>query len=53
MMATMQAVQVQAPGGPEQLTIGTAERPTPGPTEVLVCVRATALNRADTYQRRG
>jgi len=53
MMETMQAVQVQAPGGPEQLTMGTVERPMPGPTEVLVRVRATALNRADTYQRRG
>lgn len=52
-MERMQAVQVRAPGGPEQLTIGAVERPTPGPREVLVRVRATALNRADTYQRRG
>jgi len=52
-MASMRAVQVKEAGGPEQLIIETVEQPTPGPREVLVRVHATALNRADTYQRRG
>jgi tumor protein p53-inducible protein 3 len=40
-------------GGPEVLTIAELAEPVPGPFEVLVEVRATALNRADLLQRRG
>ncbi len=49
----MQAVIVSEPGGPEQMTIDDVPTPTPGPDEVQVHVHATALNRADTFQRRG
>jgi putative PIG3 family NAD(P)H quinone oxidoreductase len=49
----MQAVIVQSPGGPEQLQIGTWEKPVPAARQLLVRVEATALNRADTLQRAG
>jgi putative PIG3 family NAD(P)H quinone oxidoreductase len=49
----MQAVIVQSPGGPEQLQIGTWEKPAPAAHQLLVKVEATALNRADTLQRAG
>lgn len=52
-MPTMRAVVVDTPGDPDQLTIRDIERPDPGPHEVRIRVKATALNRADTYQRRG
>lgn len=50
---SMKAVLVPTEGGPEHLTIG--EHPTPDPSadELLVKVHAAALNRADTFQRRG
>ena len=40
-------------GGPEVLTLGEVSAPTPGPTQLLIDVKATALNRADTIQRQG
>jgi putative PIG3 family NAD(P)H quinone oxidoreductase len=49
----MQAVIVQSPGGPDQLQIGSWEKPKPSAYQVLVRVEATALNRADTLQRAG
>jgi putative PIG3 family NAD(P)H quinone oxidoreductase len=49
----MRAVTVLESGGPEQLAIDDVPTPEPGPHEVLVQVHATALNRADTFQRRG
>ena len=49
----MRAITVSEPGGPEQLAMGEVPTPAPGPHEVLVQVHATALNRADTFQRRG
>lgn len=49
----MRAIVVPEPGGPEQMTLDEVPTPTPGPDEVLVRVHATALNRADTFQRRG
>ena len=52
-MPTMRAVVVDTPGDPDQLTIRGIERPDPKPHEVRIRVQATALNRADTYQRRG
>jgi putative PIG3 family NAD(P)H quinone oxidoreductase len=49
----MRAVVVTEEGAPEHMTIGEAPTPEPGPEEVRVRVHATALNRADTFQRRG
>ena len=50
---TMQAILVREPGGPEQLTLGGHPSPIPERDELLVRVRATALNRADLMQRQG
>jgi len=49
----MKAVYIESHGGPEVLTYG--ERPDPiiEPHEVKVRVRASALNRLDTYTRAG
>jgi putative PIG3 family NAD(P)H quinone oxidoreductase len=49
----MRAAVITTPGGPEVFAIQEIEDPQPGPEEVLVAVRATALNRADLLQRRG
>lgn len=49
----MRAVRITGPGGPEVLEVADVADPSPGPEEVLVAVRATALNRADLMQRRG
>jgi putative PIG3 family NAD(P)H quinone oxidoreductase len=49
----MRAVRVPEHGDPEHMTIGEVPTPAPGPDEVRVKVHATALNRADTFQRRG
>ncbi len=53
MPSTMQAVVIGQPGGAEPLRIDEAPKPAPGPEELLVRVHATALNRADTMQRKG
>ena len=49
----MRAAVITRPGGPEVLEVQTVARPTPGTSEVLVRVRASALNRADLLQREG
>ena len=49
----MKAIQIKAIGGPENLYVGTAPKPTYSNYEVLVKIHATALNRADTLQRKG
>ncbi len=49
----MQAITVSAPGGPEVLHLTTLPDPTPTAEQILVRVRATALNRADVMQRLG
>lgn len=49
----MKAIVFDQPGGPEVLRYDDAPDPRPGPDELLVRVRATAVNRADTLQRRG
>jgi putative PIG3 family NAD(P)H quinone oxidoreductase len=49
----MKAVFITRPGGPEVLEIREAEPPAPASDQVLVRVRASALNRADLLQRQG
>ena len=49
----MKAIVVPAPGGPEALVWGEAPEPAPREGEVLVHVRATAVNRADLLQAAG
>jgi NADPH:quinone reductase len=49
----MKAVVITKFGGPEVLSFEEAPTPQPGPGQVLVRVRATALNRADLLQRQG
>jgi putative PIG3 family NAD(P)H quinone oxidoreductase len=49
----MKAVVITRFGGPEVLEIQDVPKPQPGPDEVLVHVRSSALNRADLLQRRG
>ncbi|HEX2641568.1 MAG TPA: NAD(P)H-quinone oxidoreductase [Thermoanaerobaculia bacterium] len=53
MSDTMRAVTLDGHGGVEVMRISEVARPVPKPTEVLVRVRAAALNRADTIQRSG
>src|SRR5438270_266333 len=49
----MKAVVNTAAGGPEVLEIREVEKPVPTPAEVLIEVKASALNRADLLQRQG
>jgi len=49
----MKAAVITRFGGPEVLEIQDVPAPQPGPEEVLVHVRSSALNRADLLQRRG
>lgn len=49
----MKAILVTSPGGVDQLVLGEYPTPRPGEKEILVAVKATALNRADILQREG
>jgi len=49
----LKAVVYRQSGGPEVLQIAEVPDPVPGPQQLLIDVRATALNRADLLQRRG
>ncbi len=49
----MRAALITGPGGPEVLQVREVDDPVPSPDEVLVEVKATALNRADLLQRLG
>ena len=49
----MRAAVITEPGGPEVFKIMEVDDPAPGPEDILVDVKATALNRADTSQRQG
>ncbi|KAF6163208.1 hypothetical protein GIB67_025072 [Kingdonia uniflora] len=49
----MKAVVITTPGAPEVLQLQRVENPKIGDDEVLINVEATALNRADTLQRKG
>ncbi|XP_052201195.1 uncharacterized protein LOC127807407 [Diospyros lotus] len=49
----MKAIVITTPGGPEVLKLQEVEDPVVRDDEVLIRVEATALNRADTIQRKG
>ncbi|MEV4627702.1 NAD(P)H-quinone oxidoreductase [Micromonospora sp. NPDC049523] len=49
----MKAITVPEPGGPEALVWADVPDPELGPGEVMIDVRATAVNRADVLQRQG
>ena len=49
----MRAIKCLKPGGVDALSFVTVPIPVPLPHEILIKVHATALNRADTLQRRG
>jgi len=49
----MKAVIISQPAGPEVLEIQEVAQPSPAPDQILVRVRASALNRADLLQRQG
>ena len=51
--ASMTAIEIAAPGGPEALRATTRPLPKPGPGEVLIRVRAAGVNRPDVLQRKG
>ena len=51
--ATMTAIAIRAPGGPEVLVPEQRPVPAPGPGEVLVKVAAAGVNRPDVMQRMG
>jgi NADPH:quinone reductase-like Zn-dependent oxidoreductase len=52
-MKTMNAVHINEHGGPEVIQYGAVPRPEPGPDDVLVAIRAAALNRLDLWVRAG
>ncbi len=49
----MNAIVLKETGGPEVLQPGTADDPVAGPGEVVVELRAAALNRRDIFVRKG
>jgi NADPH:quinone reductase len=51
--ATMQAVGIAAPGGPDVLRLEERPVPSPGPGQVLVRVAFAGVNRPDVLQRLG
>jgi NADPH2:quinone reductase len=51
--ATMTAIEITEPGGPEVLKPGSRPMPMPGAGEVLIKVAAAGINRPDVMQRMG
>ena len=51
--ASMTAIGIRGPGGPEVLVPEERPVPTPGPGEILVAVKAAGVNRPDVMQRKG
>ncbi|MCY4085815.1 MAG: zinc-binding dehydrogenase [Actinomycetia bacterium] len=49
----MQAIVIREYGGPEVLRAEVVPDPKPGPSEVVVELRASAVNRRDTFVRKG
>jgi NADPH2:quinone reductase len=52
-MATMRAIEITQPGGPEVLAITQVAIPVPQSGEVLIRVHAAGVNRPDVFQRQG
>ena len=51
--ATMTAIEIREPGGPDVLKPGSRAMPMPGAGEVLIEVAAAGVNRPDVLQRQG
>ena len=51
--ATMTAIEISTPGGPEVLKPATRPLPVPKPGEILIRVAAAGVNRPDVAQRAG
>ncbi len=51
--STMPAMEIESPGGPEQIRIAVRPVPEPGEGEVLLRVVAAGVNRPDILQRQG
>lgn len=51
--ATMQAVEISRPGGPEVLQLAVRPVPAPGAGEVVIRVHTAGVNRPDCLQRAG
>jgi NADPH:quinone reductase-like Zn-dependent oxidoreductase len=49
----MKAIRIHAHGGLEQLRIDDLPAPTPGPRQVLIEIKAAALNQLDLWVRKG
>jgi NADPH:quinone reductase len=49
----MTAIGIKTPGGPEALAPEERPVPAPGPSEILVRVKAAGVNRPDVMQRKG
>jgi NADPH:quinone reductase-like Zn-dependent oxidoreductase len=49
----MRAIVLRKPGGPEHLTLEEVEDPTPAADEVVVRLKAAALNHRDVWIRSG
>ncbi len=51
--ASMRAIEIERPGGPEVLKLVERPLPRPGPSEVLIKIAAAGVNRPDILQRQG
>src|SRR5215469_15701833 len=51
--ASMRAITITSPGGPDVLKIASVPDPVPDAGEVLIDVAASGVNRADLLQRQG
>ena len=52
-MTTVKAIQIQKPGGPEELQLVAVEVGHPGPGEIRIAHKAIGLNYIDVYHRTG
>ena len=49
----MKAALIRKQGGPEELVLAELADPKPGPNEVVVAIKACALNHLDIWVRQG